>query len=93
MSWFTVDTTYAEDRALLDAVRPAHREWLAGYVEAGRVLGGGPWADGSGGFVVMAAADRAELDEILAADPYTTEGVAAGRVVREWKIVMGPWAP
>lgn len=92
MTWFTVDTTYADDRALLDAARPAHREWLAGHVEAGRVLGAGPWGDDSGGFFVLAAADRAEVDELLAQDPYTTGGVAAARVVREWKIVLGPWA-
>ena len=92
MAWFTVDTTYTDDTALLDAVRPAHREWLSGHVESGRVLGGGPWADGSGGFFILAAADAAEVDEVLAKDPYTTERVAASRVIREWTIVLGPWA-
>ena len=92
MAWFTVDTTYTDDRALLDAVRPAHREWLAGHVESGSVLGAGPWADDSGGFFIVAADDRAALDELLAKDPYTLEGVAAARVIREWKILLGPWA-
>ncbi|GGS20252.1 MULTISPECIES: YciI family protein [Actinokineospora] len=92
MAWFTVDTTYTDDRALLDSVRPAHREWLAGYVESGRVLAAGPWADDSGGFFVVSAEDRAALDELIAKDPYTTENVAARREIREWKILMGPWA-
>ncbi|MGW5051104.1 YciI family protein [Actinokineospora sp. NPDC004072] len=92
MAWFTVDTTYTDDRALLDAVRPAHRDWLAGHVAAGRVVAAGPWADDTGGFFVVAGEDRAAIDALLAEDPYTTGGVAAARVVREWKIVMGPWA-
>ncbi|GAA4415151.1 YciI family protein [Actinokineospora soli] len=92
MAWFTVDTTYTDDRALLDRVRPAHREWLGAYAESGAVLGGGPWADGSGGFFIIAADDRAALDDLLAKDPYTLEGVAVRRVIREWTIVLGPWA-
>jgi uncharacterized protein YciI len=91
MAWFTVDTTYTDDAALLAAARPAHREWLSGHVESGRVLGGGPWADGSGGFFILAAEDAAEVDSLLADDPYTG-GVASSRVIREWTIVLGPWA-
>lgn len=92
MTWFAVDTRYTDDRALLDAVRPAHRDHVRAMVDAGQVLGGGPWADDTGGFLVFKVADRAELDELLAEDPYTTEGVAVERTVREWKIVLGPWA-
>lgn len=92
-TWFTVDTTYLPDRDLLQAVRPDHRAYLGGLVESGRVVAAGPWADDSGGFAVFRVADRAELDELLAADPYTRRGVAAGRVVREWTIVLGPLAP
>ncbi|GLZ37569.1 YciI family protein [Actinokineospora sp. NBRC 105648] len=91
MTWFTVDTRYADlDR--MQEVRPTHRAYLNGFVESGRVLAGGPWADGEGGFFVVKAADRAELDKILAEDPYQLEGVVAERTIREWTIVLGPWA-
>jgi len=92
-TWFTVDTTYTADRDLLQAARPDHRAYLGGLVEIGRVVAAGPWADDSGGFAVFRVADRAELDGLLAADPYTRRGVAAGRAVREWTIVLGPLAP
>ncbi|SES27816.1 YciI family protein [Actinokineospora terrae] len=89
MTWFTVDTRYADDADRLAAARPAHRDYLRPMVESGRVLAAGPWADGTGGFVVLRAADRAELDELLAADPYTLQDVAESRVIREWNIVLG----
>ncbi|PPK67917.1 YciI family protein [Actinokineospora auranticolor] len=89
MTWFTVDTRYTDDDALLQAARPAHRDFLRAMVDSGQVLAAGPWADGLGGFFVVRVEDRAELDRILAADPYTTGGVAAARVVREWNIVLG----
>lgn len=92
MTWFTVDTRYTDDAAALDRARPAHRDYLSGLAERGVVLAGGPWADGLGGMFVVKAADRAEVDAILAADPYTSAGVAAERTVREWRIVLGPWA-
>jgi uncharacterized protein YciI len=93
MAHYTVDTRYVEDRDALQAARPAHREYLQGLVSQGKVLLAGPWADGLGGFVVYEAADSAELDKLLADDPYTTEGVAAERSIREWKITLGSWIP
>ncbi|OLR90924.1 YciI family protein [Actinokineospora bangkokensis] len=89
MTWFIIDTTYTDDRDLLQATRPAHRDYLRALVDRGVVVGAGPWGDDLGGMFIAAVADRAELDAVLAADPYTTEGVVARQVVREWKPVLG----
>lgn len=89
MVWFTVETTYVDDRERLAAARPRHRDYLRELVEAGTVGAAGPWADDSAGFAIYRVADRDELDRLLARDPYTTEGVAASRTVHEWKIVLG----
>nr|WP_042183732.1 YciI family protein [Kibdelosporangium sp. MJ126-NF4]CEL15793.1 hypothetical protein [Kibdelosporangium sp. MJ126-NF4]CTQ93718.1 hypothetical protein [Kibdelosporangium sp. MJ126-NF4] len=93
MAWYTADVTYTTDRDKLTAVRPAHRDYLRGLAEQGIVLAAGPWADDLGGFAVYQVEDRAQLDKILADDPYTTEGVAARRDVREWKITLGAGLP
>ncbi len=93
MAWYTVDTTYVDDREKLLQVRPTHRAYLAGLVEQGSVLVAGPWADDTGGFVVYQVTDRAQLDQLLADDPYTLEGVSAGRAIKEWRITMGAWLP
>jgi uncharacterized protein len=93
MAWYTVDTTYISDRDKLLAVRPDHRDYLRPLVDQGIVVVAGPWADDSGGFIVYQVDDRAQLDRLLADDPYTTEGVAAGREIKEWKITLGAWLP
>jgi uncharacterized protein YciI len=93
MAWFTADTTYVDDRDKLLEVRPRHRDYLRGLVDQGVVVLAGPWTDDKGGFVVYQVEDRAQLDRLLADDPYTTEGVAAGREVREWTISLGAWKP
>lgn len=92
MPWFTVDTRYVADRDRLLAARPRHRAYLSRLAEAGTVTGAGPWADDTGGFAIFQVADRAELDRLLADDPYTLDEVAADRTVREWKLAIGPWA-
>jgi uncharacterized protein len=93
MPWYTADVTYTTDRDKLAEVRPAHRDYLRDLAEQGVVVAAGPWADDLGGFVVYQVEDKAQLDKVLAEDPYTTEDVAAKRDVREWDIRMGAWLP
>jgi uncharacterized protein YciI len=93
MAWFTVETTYVDDRAKLADSRPRHRAYLGELVARGTVGAAGPWADDSGGFAIYRVADRAELDRLLAEDPYTVDGVAAARTVNEWKLVLGSVGP
>jgi uncharacterized protein YciI len=93
MAWYTVDTTYITDREKLLEVRPKHRDYLRALASDGIVIAGGPWADDTGGFAVYQVEDRAQLDQLLADDPYTTEGVSAGRAIKEWKITLGAWLP
>ncbi len=70
------------------AARPAHRDLLMAMHATGRLVLAGPLADDSGALLVFRAS-RAEVDELMAADPYyTTSGV---RVValREWLPLVG----
>lgn len=89
MAWYTVETSYVDDRAKLEDSRPRHRAYLQALVERGKVGAAGPWADDSAGFAIYQVDDRAELDRLLADDPYTVDGVAKARTVHEWKVVLG----
>lgn len=89
MVWFTVETTYGGDRDKLAESRPRHREYLQALVEQGKVGAAGPWADDSAGFAIYRVEDRAELERLLAEDPYTIDGVAESRRINEWKLVLG----
>jgi len=89
MAWYTVETTYVDDRDRLEASRPLHRAYLGELVEQGKVAAAGPWADDSAGFAIYQVADQDELDRLLAEDPYTVNAVAASRTIHEWKVVLG----
>ena len=69
------DGTDAEAPARRQATRPAHLDGLKGNVAAGKLVFGGPIFDDAqqpiGSFLLAECADRAELDAIIANDPYT----------------------
>jgi uncharacterized protein len=83
---YAVQLSFSDDPTRLEH-RPAHRETLAGLVAEGRVLAAGPWSDESGALLVFLVDSRAEVDAILAADPYySTAGVTVAGV-HEWHLV------
>ena len=66
------------------AARGAHRDILMRLHGAGLVKLAGPLADDSGAIIVFDVPGRAELDDLMAQDPYfTTAGVTVSQV-REW---------
>lgn len=61
-------------------LRPSHLEHIGRLVEQGRIRWAGPWLDAAGqkplgSLILMEAADRSELDRIVAQDPYVAGGV------------------
>ena len=73
------DGTDAEAPARRQATRPAHLAGLQDNVAKGKLVFGGPifGADQKpiGSFLVAECADRAEVDAIIANDPYTKGNV------------------
>jgi uncharacterized protein YciI len=80
---FAVQLTFTDDPARLDH-RPAHRERLATLTSDGRLLAAGPWSDESGALLVFRVADRAAVEEIIAADPYYSAPGVEVAGVHEW---------
>jgi uncharacterized protein YciI len=81
---FVVELAFTKNRQRRMTVRPAHRDYARKLHAMGRLETAGPWADESGALLVYCVADRAELDAILAEDPYNREGVVQIVSVREW---------
>lgn len=77
----------AEDTRRL-AVRPRHRAYLRALWERGKLITAGPWADDRGALLVYEVADLAELDELVAADPYAEAAVVTEVGVREWRPIL-----
>lgn len=66
----------------------AHREHIAGYVQAGTLLLGGNL--GTAGALIVFRCDGPDLVERFAAsDPYVTQGVVARWRVEPWDTVVG----
>ena len=85
-SMYAVQLAFSDDSARL-ALRPAHRERLAGLAADGRLLAAGPWSDDTGALLVFAVDDRESLDAIMAADPYYTSAGVTVTSIQEWNPV------
>ncbi len=57
------------------SIRPAHLAHLEPLSQAGRVLLAGPFTDGTGSLIILEAESREEVWQIVARDPYVTQGV------------------
>ncbi|WP_298459918.1 YciI family protein [uncultured Cellulomonas sp.] len=92
MTIYAVQYTYDDRTERRDEVRSEHRGYLAQLVESGSLLSSGPWADGAPGALLLMSADSAaDVERLLDADPFTREGLVAGREVRAWTPVLGTW--
>ncbi|GLY67349.1 YciI family protein [Amycolatopsis taiwanensis] len=91
MAWFVVEIRYVPDK--FQAVRPAHREFLARLAEAGTLALAGPVGQDEGGIMIVQAEHEEALRKIVDNDPYHVEGVIAERTIREFKPVLGAWLP
>jgi uncharacterized protein YciI len=89
MTVFAVQVIFDRDEDARLAVRPQHRAYLHELATAGQLRLAGPFADGDGALLVYDVADRTELDEILAKDPYFASGdpVASIASVRQWDLL------
>lgn len=79
---FVVTITYTAPLERIDELVAAHREWLDRNYEAGVLLASGPRVPRAGGILLARAMDRAELDAVLAEDPFAEAGVATHQVLR-----------
>jgi uncharacterized protein YciI len=73
---YVIDLTYVTPLEEIDRLLPSHVEWLAGHYAAGRFLASGRKVPRTGGVILAAKMARADLDAILAADPFRQAEVA-----------------
>ena len=64
------------DPAASEPHRQAHRDYIKRNVEAGKILVSGPMEPRGGGVIVTTVESRAEVDALIAEDPYHRAGVA-----------------
>jgi uncharacterized protein YciI len=88
MALFAVTLTFTDDMERRLEVRPTHRDYLKTLLDSGKLHESGPFVDDSGALLIYDAADVAEVQELLANDPYTPAGIVAGVSIHEWNRVI-----
>lgn len=89
MTRFIVEMQFDLADERMAAARPAHRAYWERQADKGILLGGGLFADGSGGMLLCEIPDEFALWRVIGGDPYLREGVVQQIRVREWKVVVG----
>lgn len=94
MASYAVIYTYSDDAELRAAVRPRHRAYLGELGDQGVCLVAGAWAPGEppGALLVFRADSKDEVAELLANDPFVTEGYVIDKQIFEWPAGIGPLA-
>lgn len=95
MKTFAVEYSYDITRTHeMDALRPQHRAFLRGLLEAGILLASGPWVDGAapGALLLVRAENRDGVLRLLDDDPFHRAHVISHRSARAWDPTIGPFA-
>ncbi|WP_409462649.1 YciI family protein [Amycolatopsis sp. GA6-003] len=79
---FVVVLTYTVPLEEIDRALPAHQEWLTKQYEDGRFLASGAQKPRTGGVIVTRPIDRAQLDAILATDPFAINQLATYEIIQ-----------
>jgi uncharacterized protein YciI len=74
----------------IDELRPAHVEYLQRHYDDGTFLVSGRQDPPVGGLILAGDVGRERLDEIIATDPFVTEGAARYHVTRFGPTMVAP---
>jgi uncharacterized protein YciI len=85
---FAALAQYTRDRSTIAKARPAHRQYLSGLLDQGKLVISGPFADDAGALLVYEADSREEVEAMVRGDPFATEGVFVSWEIRPWNVVF-----
>ena len=93
MRFFVVTMSHPDGPGWGAHVMP-HVEYLNGLVAAGKLRASGPVVGSArrAGLLIFTVEDRAELDALIAADPFAIEGLIEELTVTEWNPLFGAFS-
>lgn len=80
MNLFVLDLTYTGTLDEVDALMAEHRTWLDEHYAAGSFIASGRKNPRTGGVILARAASRAQVEALVADDPFARGGVVAYHV-------------
>ncbi len=78
---FVIELVYKADLSEIDAAMSAHVAFLKKYYAAGNFLVSGRKIPRDGGVILAVGDDRAQIESIVAEDPFVARGLADFRVI------------
>ncbi len=79
---------YTPDASTIAKARPAHREYLTGLQQQGKLVISGPFSDDRGGLLVYEAETPAQVEKLIGEDPFARQGVFVSWEIRPWNVVF-----
>jgi uncharacterized protein YciI len=86
---FINNIQYVQDAEKIAALRPQHRDYLAGLLAQGKLVAAGPYTDDSGALMIYEADTPEQAEAFAANDPFALGGVFAKYEIKPWKVVFG----
>lgn len=78
---FIIELTYKVPVATIDAAMATHIDYIDKYYQKGNFLASGRKEPRDGGLIFVKAANRQEVERILAEDPFHQAGLAEYRII------------
>ena len=79
---------WLEGKSVFEQPLQQHLTYVRGLAARGTLRLGGPFTDDCGGLIVVDAADAADAQALLEADPAVRDGVMAAEA-HPWKLMAG----
>jgi uncharacterized protein YciI len=79
---------YTPDVSTIAKARPAHRQYLTGLQEQGKLVISGPFADDGGGLLVYEAETLQQVETMISEDPFAIHGVFLSWEIRPWNVIF-----
>ncbi|WP_369213136.1 YciI family protein [Streptomyces flavofungini] len=87
---FVLELTYTAPLSAVEEHLTAHVAWLDELYASGVCLASGRKNPRDGGVLIAVAEDRARIEEIIAADPFTVAGICEYRVTEFYATKTAP---
>jgi hypothetical protein len=79
---------YTPDASVIAKARPAHRAYLTGLRDQGKLVISGPFADDVGGLLVYEAESPGQVEQMIREDPFAQQGVFLSWEIRPWNVIF-----
>ncbi len=84
---FVLRHRFQKSPEAFEAAYKGHRAFIEQNMAEGRFVGAGPCVPWDGGIILAHAADRAQIENVVAADPLVGEGITIYEIT-EWKTTI-----